>query len=271
MNQLNTYNGSAEFNGRKPWAINQYGILVGRGIRSNYEPDDWATYDRNRYAYIWGHYKSNPDLGWRRAEWNRAGVPRMESFIRQCLADAASIQPAPPSGGACPPAGPVTAALQQACDAYARSAVDQSQQYSDRSCQGGQPEWWNTNYRYHYDWCLTRPRNPVPAEGTYLRQAVLDQCAAAASPASDSAGPTQRWCKAPNLAIPGNNRQQRRGLSVPECQAACESVSWCRSVDYRKTGMCYLQDVTAREVPLKPQPGDPFDHYTTDCASIGAR
>lgn len=183
MGRLNAYDRPGEFNRSKPFTINQYAVVVGRGDRSNYAPDDWEAYGRNRYARIWGKFRANPDVGWRWADWNRAGVPHLAPFMRQCLASGSASRGAPP-----PAAAPITPQLRQACDAYARRAVDQTREYQRRRCTGGRPEWWSTNYAVHNNWCLGRPNNPTPSEGTFFRDEVLGQCGGA--PSSTSGGPS---------------------------------------------------------------------------------
>ena len=43
--RLNSYNGDTEFNSRKPWSINQYGLFVGRGIgRDSVHRGNWLMH-----------------------------------------------------------------------------------------------------------------------------------------------------------------------------------------------------------------------------------
>ena len=83
---LNQHDGSAGFNSRKPWSINQYGIFVARGIRSNYEPDNWALYGANRYHWMWGEYKSELEWPvWKNVDFNNADLPGLRYFVRACI------------------------------------------------------------------------------------------------------------------------------------------------------------------------------------------
>ncbi|KUF12116.1 PAN domain-containing protein [Pseudoponticoccus marisrubri] len=70
----------------------------------------------------------------------------------------------------------------------------------------------------------------------------------------------------PDAGIPGHNTETLADLSLAQCQAACATRDWCRSIDYeRATGTCYVQDVGMREAALKHDyGGDPYDHYTCD-------
>ncbi|MBT5434186.1 MAG: hypothetical protein P8Q36_14560 [Alphaproteobacteria bacterium] len=38
--RLNAYDGTDEFNSRKRWQINRFGFFMGKGMESNFEPDD---------------------------------------------------------------------------------------------------------------------------------------------------------------------------------------------------------------------------------------
>ena len=63
--RLNKYNGDKEFNGRKPWSINRYGIVEGNpkyGPTSVAAPDDFPRFNYNRYWWIWEHYKYTYNL-----------------------------------------------------------------------------------------------------------------------------------------------------------------------------------------------------------------
>jgi hypothetical protein len=54
----NNYYGSPDCNGRKPWYINQYGLMAGGGAGgpySPYAPDDFAQYCNNKYCWTWAH------------------------------------------------------------------------------------------------------------------------------------------------------------------------------------------------------------------------
>ncbi len=95
MGKLNAHNGSADFNSRKPWSINRYGVLEGNpsgGPTSVHAPDDFAQYGYNKYWWMWAHYVAVPDpvndggIMWPYPEWNRAGVPFLQDFVEGGLA-----------------------------------------------------------------------------------------------------------------------------------------------------------------------------------------
>lgn len=70
----------------------------------------------------------------------------------------------------------------------------------------------------------------------------------------------------PNAAISGHNIEQLRGVSVPECKAACDAKPWCLSFDFHKNAkekICDLSDKSAVLVKgLKfDYDNDPYDHY----------
>lgn len=90
MAKLNAYDGGAQFNGRKPWSINQYGLLEGRrpaGPFSVAAPDNFRDFGNDRYAYMWANWvPSGPGGFWRYPEWNAAGVEPLQPFVLKCLA-----------------------------------------------------------------------------------------------------------------------------------------------------------------------------------------
>ena len=61
------------------------------------------------------------------------------------------------------------------CDIYARIAVAQNEAAAANNCSaaGGR---WNSDYQYHYQWCLAVPGSST-IEETTQRQYVLTQCA----------------------------------------------------------------------------------------------
>jgi hypothetical protein len=109
MARLNGFDGTPEFNSRKPWRINQYGMFLGRDSWSNYEPDRWDQYDRNKYWWIWDHYTAyNPVTGWNDWIWRDAGVELIRTAVPRCIEDmrSGSVPPTPPGGLLVPPAPP---------------------------------------------------------------------------------------------------------------------------------------------------------------------
>lgn len=92
MARLNRYQGSPEFNARKPWSINRYGVLEGNrryGPTSVYAPDNFPRYHNNKYWWMWDIYVRSVN-GWRVYEWNAAGVPDLRSFVLSCAGGSGS-------------------------------------------------------------------------------------------------------------------------------------------------------------------------------------
>lgn len=81
-NQANAHNGDPDFNSRKPWSINKYGLLQGgtpAGPDSVGAPDDFPQYGNNKYCYMWGHRNGY-------GNWPRAGVDLpLESTVEACI------------------------------------------------------------------------------------------------------------------------------------------------------------------------------------------
>jgi hypothetical protein len=86
MAKLNAFDGGAEFNGRKPYGINKYGVLVGTGIQSAGAPDNFASYGNNKYWFMWDNYIPSATTGWTSPQWNQAGVPALHDYVNQVLA-----------------------------------------------------------------------------------------------------------------------------------------------------------------------------------------
>lgn len=89
MGKLNAYKGNAEFNGRKPWSINnKYGTLEGspHGPHSVSMPDDFPFHNYNKYWWMWDHYYVPPNSVWNDPNWNAAGVPSIRQFVLDCMA-----------------------------------------------------------------------------------------------------------------------------------------------------------------------------------------
>jgi hypothetical protein len=94
MGRLNAYDGGSEFNGHKPWDINEYGILVGTGIASVAAPDAFPEYNNNRYWWMWDAYDADSVWGWRNDNWRGAQVPPIRQYVTRCLAEAGGSAPA---------------------------------------------------------------------------------------------------------------------------------------------------------------------------------
>jgi hypothetical protein len=88
MSRLNAYKGSSEFNARKPWSINKYGVLEGRppfGPHSVYAPDDFRFHNNNKYWWMWDNYPPSYCSDWQNSDWKGAKVPFLRDFVRRCL------------------------------------------------------------------------------------------------------------------------------------------------------------------------------------------
>ena len=99
--RLNAHPGDTEFNSRKPWRFNEYGLLAGRGAFSNYAPADWGKCGGNRYCYMWWLIEYTSGFGSRWAVWQAAAIPPLQNFVLAC--DAGNVPPGPPP---IPPPGP---------------------------------------------------------------------------------------------------------------------------------------------------------------------
>jgi hypothetical protein len=106
--RLNAHSGDAEFNSRKPWRFNEYGLLVGRGAYSNYAPDDWGRCSGNRYCYMWSLLDYTRGFGPRWPVWQAASnpplwIPPLQSFVQECIGRNVPPTLTPPTGGNVPP------------------------------------------------------------------------------------------------------------------------------------------------------------------------
>ncbi|MBI4670367.1 MAG: hypothetical protein HY741_01690 [Chloroflexi bacterium] len=99
MSKLNAYNGSSEFNGRKPWSINKYGILEGgtaAGPRSVYAPDDFKDHGNNKYWEMWDLWVPKGANGsWGDPAWDGAGIENIRSYVTRCVGSSGPNQPPP--------------------------------------------------------------------------------------------------------------------------------------------------------------------------------
>jgi hypothetical protein len=98
---MNSYDGDKEFNSRKPWRINKYGLFVGQKMYSNYAPDDWGQYGANRHQWMWGHNVSESKW-FGGGAYNKAGLQGLRYFVRNCIKQAggtidAGLPQTPPS------------------------------------------------------------------------------------------------------------------------------------------------------------------------------
>jgi hypothetical protein len=101
MGRINRYDGNPDHNARKPWFINQYGILNGNpryGPTSTAAPDNFRQY-QNKYHYMWDYWHS-PNSYWRWAEWRAAGVPHIRNYVMNCIREAGGGTGGTPGRGA---------------------------------------------------------------------------------------------------------------------------------------------------------------------------
>jgi hypothetical protein len=173
MSRLNAHNGSQEFNGRKPWSINQYGVLEGNrtyGPTSVAPPDNFGQYRRNRYWYIWDAWHA-PGGYWKTPEWNAARVPDVRDYVTRCVGGSASASTPPvPSGNP-----------RARCEPYANTAVAQNNENVQRHC-GFSGARWSSDFNMHFNWCMTVA--PAIADGeTQARVNDLARCRTQVDPA----------------------------------------------------------------------------------------
>lgn len=87
---LNGYNGDAEFNSRKPWSVNNYGLFVGQGIASAFEPDTWAQFGADRAQWMWGFYTSEAQFpDWNNQNFDASGLQGLRWYAQDCTGESA--------------------------------------------------------------------------------------------------------------------------------------------------------------------------------------
>lgn len=86
--RLNSYDGGKEYNNRKPWQINEYGVLEG-GLKQSastpISPEKWPNYGGNKYWFMWDYWHETGGV-WRENALNAAGVPHIRPYVLRCLA-----------------------------------------------------------------------------------------------------------------------------------------------------------------------------------------
>ncbi len=88
--RLNAYNGTDDFNARKPWSINEFGLVEGRpplGPTSVAAPDNFGAYNNNKYWYMWDLYPNDSIWDYKDENWQGAQVPPLRAFVLRCLAE----------------------------------------------------------------------------------------------------------------------------------------------------------------------------------------
>jgi hypothetical protein len=98
--RMNAYDGGRDYNLRKPWKINQYGLLEGNpryGPTSVAPPDDFWKRDNNRYWYIWDHWYS-PTQTWgpQKPFLRGASIPHVRPYVLRCLGEEGPEKVPPP-------------------------------------------------------------------------------------------------------------------------------------------------------------------------------
>jgi hypothetical protein len=105
MGKLNAYKSpNQDFNLRKPWSINKYGVLEGgggKGPTSVAAPDNFRDYKFNRYWWMWDNYVQDANGRWNDANWNNAGVPSLRDYVMRCVGSSSTM----PCGGGSGPGG----------------------------------------------------------------------------------------------------------------------------------------------------------------------
>lgn len=94
--RLNAHRGTKEFNDRKPWSFNRFGLLEGGawvngrrlGPFSAYSPDNFRDYNYNKYRYMWECLKYTPDGDngrWRDVNWEGALIESLRTYVEKCV------------------------------------------------------------------------------------------------------------------------------------------------------------------------------------------
>lgn len=81
---LNAYNGTPDFNARKPWGFNKYGLKVGKGIESVAAPDNFPQYGNNKYWWMWDYWITDAQGRWNDPMMNGARVPPLRDYVSRC-------------------------------------------------------------------------------------------------------------------------------------------------------------------------------------------
>ena len=85
--KLNAYDDGAdsEFNRRKPYGVNKYGLIEEKGIASAFAPDVFKAHNNDRYWFMWDYWITGPD-GWTWKQMQAAGVPPLRDYVSKGLA-----------------------------------------------------------------------------------------------------------------------------------------------------------------------------------------
>ena len=86
--RLNAYDGDDDFNARKRWHVNEYGLFEGNpriGPTSLAAPDNFSQFNNNRYWWMWEHYPGDSVWDWDNPNWRGAQVPPLRPYVARCL------------------------------------------------------------------------------------------------------------------------------------------------------------------------------------------
>jgi hypothetical protein len=118
-----------------------------------------------RYHYDWCVQGRNWESATRWNQWR-------DGELAKCRV-AKTKPPAPQPPSPQPPA-PQPAAV-QICEGYARQAVQQNQQNTQLSCGLSGPQW-NSEYRYHFDWCVQGRNSEAAPRWNQWRDGEIAKC-----------------------------------------------------------------------------------------------
>ena len=99
--RLNAYDGTDDFNARKQWSINEYGLIEGNpqfGPTSVAAPDNFGAYNNNKYWYMWDYFPHDSVWDYKDENWRGAQVPPLRAFVLRCLAETGGSVSGPTGG-----------------------------------------------------------------------------------------------------------------------------------------------------------------------------
>ncbi len=191
--RLNGYDGDDDFNARKRWTVNEYGVFEGNptlGPTSLAAPDNFGQFNNNRYWWMWEHYKGDSVWDWGWPNWIGAQVPPLRPYVTRCLQETGAtalpltVIPAsgfwvrstvpgndftPPPFGAFPEPAPVgQMALQAGQRLVPQGALVQLPVYLINGANVA-----NANFNVVYDAGVARPEGDL-VKGAILGQALFE-------------------------------------------------------------------------------------------------
>lgn len=97
LSRLNASDLGKDYNERKPWRFNPYGVLLGKDSWTNAAPDLFNRYE-NVEQWVWAHYNRNEAGRWTGSygffEKSTVSIPSCAAYTRDCLDRNASSSPA---------------------------------------------------------------------------------------------------------------------------------------------------------------------------------